>query len=100
MFRGRMLLLIALVASASAGCGSDTDVQLECPSPDGSIVAIMFSHSGGGGAGWFDYELALQPSTLPPTVPKRIGLEGPSITVLRLSDLNSLTLDWESNEHL
>jgi hypothetical protein len=90
---------MALAAVLCGGCGSDTDIILECPSPGGMTVAILLARSGGGAAGWGDYELILQPATLPPTVPQTIGL-GDSQEVFRADDVKAMTLDWESDEHL
>src|SRR5712691_4784649 len=97
--RLKHLALLAFMASVCAGCGSDTAVVLECPSPDGSTVAILYSHAGGGAAGWFFYQLALQPAVLPPTLPKRFG-GGPSVEVLRVDEVQAMTLDWKSDQHL
>jgi hypothetical protein len=96
-----MLVFLAAVSMAvvSAGCGSDTYVELECPSPDGSIVAVLFSRSGGGAAGWFVYQLALQPAGVTPTPPERFG-GGPSKKVLEVDGFRALTLSWDGNERL
>src|SRR6478736_4904180 len=97
--RPKHLVLLAFVAALCAGCGSDTHVVLECPSPAGSTVAILYSQMGGGAAGWSFYELALQPTGLPPTLPRRFG-GGPSEEVLSMDDADAITLDWKSAEHL
>ena len=100
MLKMPTLGLTVLLALAASGCASDTEVQLECPSPDGSTMAVLFSNSGGGGAGSFYYQLALQPGSLPPTLPKKFGMEGPSLSMLDVDGFRALTLQWDDDQHL
>ena len=86
-------------ATLCAGCGSDTDIWLERPSPDRSTVAILFTRSGGGAAGWFEYVVALQPASIPPTPPKTLG-NGPSLEVLPAGGARRFAFEWTSDSQL
>lgn len=93
-----MALLIPLLMLACGGCGSDTIVELECPSPDRSLVAVVFSRSGGGAAGWSSYAIALQAGDAPRTLPNVFGRQ--SLTLLTVESIDKVSLEWKSDDDL
>src|SRR4051794_11638658 len=87
------------MALVSVGCGFDVDVELECPSPDGLLTAILFSESGGGAAGWFTYQLSLQPGNRSPILANWNSSR--SVSLLTVDEAgDEVTIDWETNERL
>jgi hypothetical protein len=58
---GRFVSWQACVAAAvlAGACGTDYQFTGRRASPDGSIVAVSYTRSGGGAAGWCDEKVAL-----------------------------------------
>src|SRR2546427_6888872 len=88
--------LVLLISMGLVSCGGATNINLylECPSPNHSVVAVLWSESGGGAAGWSQQLLSIQAADVPieHTPDRRIRSES---TVLAVNSGETYALKWQ-----
>jgi hypothetical protein len=75
------------------------NIYLECPSPNHSVVAVLWSESGRGAAGWSQQLLSIQPADVPieHTPDRQMRNES---TVLAVNHGETYELKWQGDDHL